>query len=262
MPIRCVCPLGHPLVVADELAGSDGQCPVCQQRVAIPVADVIAAGSSVAGKVAEIQSVDRTVGLTLPSSTPPVHPPRSGDTFGSATSPFDFSPAAHVAPSATPLVAPPPLANQSRVYESRPEQIRAAYAISIVTGVLAFLGASPALVALGHPPVAGWVWIVILLSAIEVAYALWLASLPDWSTLWVGMALCAGLAAIQALLLGLVMAMPVTRSLPLGLDDVRTSLGSWSACLMALHGGLAYAAGWISSRWRREYRKWKQAGSK
>jgi hypothetical protein len=230
--------------------------------VAIPVTDVIAAGSPGEGKVAEIQLVDRSAGRALQGAAPLHQPPRTGEAGGSPTPLFDFSAVAHTSPPHNPPVALPPLGNQPRVYESRPEQIRAAYVLSIVTGALAMLGAWPALVALGHPPAAGWVWIVLLLAAVEVTYAIWLASLPDWSTLWIGMVLCAGLAAIQALALGLVMATPAMRSLPIGLDEVRTSLGSWSACLLALHAGLAYAAGWISTRWRREYERWKLAGAK
>lgn len=37
MTIRFVCPRGHKLAVPDNLAGKKGRCPVCQQRVYIPV---------------------------------------------------------------------------------------------------------------------------------------------------------------------------------------------------------------------------------
>lgn len=156
-----------------------------------------------------------------------------------------------------PPVAAPIFENQLPVYTSRPQQIRAAYIVSSVAGALAFLGACPALLALRHPPVAGWVWLVLLLTLIEIAYALWLASLPDWSTLWVGMALGAAVAVLYALVLVAAMATPESRSLPIGLDDVRSSLGGWAVLLLVSHSALAYVAGWISSRWRRDYERWK-----
>jgi len=262
MSIRCVCPLGHPLVVPDELAGSDGQCPVCLQRVAIPVAVAIAGEVPVGGKIAEIRSVDRIAGTAPPGSTIPPSAPSRVEAESNAEPPFEIAATSRASPPHAPPVTSPVLGSPSRVYESRPERIRAAYLVATIAGALALLGTWPALVALGHPPTAGWVWLVLLLSLVEVAYALWLASLPDWSTLWIGMALSAGVAAVYALTLGLVMAMPASRSLPLGLDDVRSSLGSWSLTLLVLHAGLACAAGWISSGWRREYQRWKALAAK
>ena len=39
MPIHFYCPLGHRLAVPDDRAGKKGRCPVCHQRVIVPVAD-------------------------------------------------------------------------------------------------------------------------------------------------------------------------------------------------------------------------------
>lgn len=39
MPIHFYCPLGHRLAVPDDRAGKKGRCPVCHQRVYVPVAD-------------------------------------------------------------------------------------------------------------------------------------------------------------------------------------------------------------------------------
>ena len=39
MAIRFLCPFGHHLVVPDERAGKKGRCPVCHQRVYVPVAN-------------------------------------------------------------------------------------------------------------------------------------------------------------------------------------------------------------------------------
>ena len=39
MPIHFYCPLGHRLAVPDERAGKKGRCPVCHQKVYVPVAN-------------------------------------------------------------------------------------------------------------------------------------------------------------------------------------------------------------------------------
>src|SRR6185436_7303725 len=39
MPIHFYCPLGHRLAVPDDRAGKKGRCPICHQRVYVPVAD-------------------------------------------------------------------------------------------------------------------------------------------------------------------------------------------------------------------------------
>ena len=53
MTIRFLCPRGHKLAVPDNLAGKKGRCPICQQRVYIPVpeaADMASAPPDAAGQ--------------------------------------------------------------------------------------------------------------------------------------------------------------------------------------------------------------------
>lgn len=137
--------------------------------------------------------------------------------------------------------------------------MRAAYGVAFAAGALAILGAWPALAAVGRSPARAWMWIVLGMSLMELAYALWLAGLPDWSTLWVGRWLALAWSAIYALALLAALAMPVSNALPLGLDEVRSGLALWAATLATLHAVLAAAAGWIAVRWRREYERAKLA---
>lgn len=255
MTIRFVCPLGHPLVVPDDLAGSDGQCPICRQRLVVPVAEPGAAVPHQQMGNGAIQSAAAAKPLATAAES-------SGPPASLIPDALDSAPPVGLP---TTSVAPPPrpsaLQSLPRGYVAEPAQLRWAYTIALIAGGIAILSAWPALAALRHPPVAGWVWVVVGLSLVQVAYALWLAGLPDWSTLWIGMALGTILAALDGIGLAIAMATPVARSLPLGLDDVRTTLGTWSAALLVLHGGLAYAAGWISARWRRDYELWKRSTS-
>jgi hypothetical protein len=44
MPIHFYCPLGHRLAVPDDRAGKKGRCPICHQRVYVPVANPLPSG--------------------------------------------------------------------------------------------------------------------------------------------------------------------------------------------------------------------------
>jgi hypothetical protein len=187
-------------------------------------------------------------------------PADAREAIGSALAAEGHESVSSLEPSA--VVPPPapvsvPLATYR--YVAPPERIRQAYAVAVAAGVLAFVTSLPALGELASPPAPGWVWILIPFVLVQAGYAFWLANLPDWSTVWVGMALFVVLAAIDASGLAIVLATPVDRSLPWGLDEVRASAATWCAAKLALDGGLASAAGWISSRWRREYVEAKTA---
>jgi len=56
MAIHFYCPLGHRLAVPDERAGKKGRCPVCQQKVYVPVADPQPSGRP--KRAAEVIEVD------------------------------------------------------------------------------------------------------------------------------------------------------------------------------------------------------------
>lgn len=252
MPIRFLCPMGHPLVVPDDLAGTEGRCPTCRQRVLIPVTDPDVAETKNAASFPEaIQPVDV---LATRSAHPPAisEPPAWSGLAGELADEVEPPSAANPVDSA-PILPPPLPKGLADRYVAPPERIRLAYGIAVIAGVLAFVTAMPAFGELQHPPAPGWVWILILLWLVQVGYAFWLASLPDWSTVWLGMVLYALLATLAAIGLVVAIATPTTRTLPLALDDVRQSLAPWSAMLLLFDGALACAAGWISARWRREY---------
>lgn len=46
MPIHFYCPLGHRLAVPDDRAGKKGRCPICHQRVYVPVPNPQPSGKS------------------------------------------------------------------------------------------------------------------------------------------------------------------------------------------------------------------------
>lgn len=233
MPIRFVCPLGHPLIVPDELAGTQGQCPTCRQRLVVPVAD--------------------------PSASPPAADLVDAPPIQRADSPGNSDPLVGVEPGAVALPPPlPPVVTPAADHYVADASWRyRTYAVAVGFGMAGLAGAWLALAALQRSPAPAWSWIVLLLSLLQAAYVLWLVSLPDWSTLWIGAAIYLAATAVDALGLGLVLAMPATRALPLGLESVRGSLAGWFGAALFVHAGLAFAAGMITRAWRREYDGWR-----
>jgi hypothetical protein len=99
-------------------------------------------------------------------------------------------------------------------------------------------------------PLPGWVWGVVLLAAVELAYVLWMISLPDWSTVWVVTWVFAASCAVYALVLAVALFAPRGDALPLALDTIRPRMAAWSAAVSILQGVGAYLAGRYSVRWR------------
>jgi hypothetical protein len=60
MAIRFLCPYGHHLVVPDERAGKKGRCPVCHQRVIVPVSNPLA-GKRAKPSFKAVESLDSSI---------------------------------------------------------------------------------------------------------------------------------------------------------------------------------------------------------
>src|ERR1700722_16465157 len=106
MSIRFYCPLGHRLQVPDARAGKKGRCPLCQQKVIVPVSDPRPSGRPKLGEGKEI-ILDEILAAELGIDTGRKRAARS------SSQPL---PAAGGAP-----VLPPPL---PRATPSRPTQSR------------------------------------------------------------------------------------------------------------------------------------------
>ena len=100
-----------------------------------------------------------------------------------------------------------------------------------------------------------WTRIVVFICALELAYAIWVACLPDWSTVRVLMLVTASVAALYALALSMAALTPRTAPIILGLGDVRDEARLWCGAVLALTCLLSYLCGHISFTWRSKYRK-------
>jgi hypothetical protein len=133
----------------------------------------------------------------------------------------------------------------------------------ILVGVL---GAVPAVLhVVGHlqspaqPGIARWAAVLLLITAIELAYAVYLLLLPDWSTLWVVSVVSLAAATGSAMLLGLVMTgqaeSPLLQSLDLAAPGSAARAAWWSLTMLGLFAALAVWAGRASGRWQSSIRK-------
>lgn len=251
MPIRFVCPFGHPLVVPDERAGKRGRCPVCRQRLIIPTPDDNSpALERLPWKRAwpdEPIAVDGSDANT------------EGGTGGGPSS--GSNPLTHESPAGS-IDAPPVPALTNVFARLESEQFQFAHdgrrawrarLLAVALLALAIFSAAPAFAYLDGASTAAWCWIVLIVSGLVGTVALAVLWLPDWSTLWIATWLTGLSAAAYFVALSAAIVAPADRPLPIGLEVVRTSAAGWSGLLVLLSSALGYGCARLSGSWRGDY---------
>lgn len=134
-------------------------------------------------------------------------------------------------------------------------RLSAAYMLAGGLAAVALLGLAPAAQHLTRlePPL--WARAVVLVSSALLVYALWLVTVPDWSTLWLGVVLTAVAAAVYAGGMGLIVSTPHDKTPPLELGDLARLAGGWSGLNAMLLGSTSYALGRYGQSWRRGRRR-------
>jgi hypothetical protein len=278
--IHFYCPLGHRLVVPDERAGKKGRCPVCHQRVYVPVADPRPSGRP-KERPNEIQSEPRPQPVAPP---PGAHGPFEDILVEELGLRGEADSATLPGPSSSwikqPPPPPPPPARFDRVSDDQlssaarerllktrwiaevpagvsvaamildPKRLHLVYMLAAALGIAAMLAAIPAAPRVHQTPVPQWVQIVLMISAMQIILALWIASIPDASTMWIGTIGCIATAALYGAGMGVVLMAPAGGPMLFDLYDVRHTAGGWCAGNVFLQAGLAYVFGQTSHRWR------------
>ncbi|MEX0711162.1 MAG: hypothetical protein WD278_02355 [Pirellulales bacterium] len=151
-------------------------------------------------------------------------------------------------------LAPPRWIGRARpellAHGSRPgaRRLETAYWLAAAFACLAVFGSAPALEHLNVATAPGWARLLLLASAVELIYVAWLASLPDWSTIRVGVVVW-GLAAMLHTLWMVSMAFaPDSQSL--GFPASGSSALAFSAANLVLASLASYFCGRISADWR------------
>ena len=99
------------------------------------------------------------------------------------------------------------------------------------------------------PPWALW---IVILAVVQLVYAAWLANAPDWATVHVQMILSAAMTTIYAMAMTLVLLTPSTRTLILGLDEVRRLGAAWCGLMVLIMAAATWYSGRTSTRWREQ----------
>ena len=218
MAIEVRCPAGHRLAVEDRHAGKRLRCPKCQKIVAVP-------------------KLDQTE-VSKPLSPPPL-PPR---TKPSAT--------VEAASPASDLAA---VQTSAEGYQADRYHTHTVYAIAVGLALVALFQLAPPIKRGEFAP--AWAQCAILLVAVQLIYALWLALAPDWSTLWVAMLAFAGVAALYGAALAIAVITPRDKAMLLGMDDVRDSARLWCSAVILVTTMMTYVCGRASYTWYKSYRR-------
>jgi hypothetical protein len=155
---------------------------------------------------------------------------------------------------ATPLVdtLSEPAGRQTTTgYQPDADKCSTVYYLAAAMAALSLYCLAPAISHLNLGAAPNWARVVVLLSLLQLAYSVWLASIPDWSTLRSSMIIFTVVAALYGLTMTVALSTPTENPLPLDLTDVRRQAVLWCAGVVLLASLLAYGCGRAAWRWRR-----------
>jgi hypothetical protein len=187
-------------------------------------------------------------------------------------------PAAKPPPLPRPLPAKPAAAEPSsppepaQGYQAEPERRMTVYQLAAALALAALFSTIPAimdviehLTAFGSAGVSRWAVLLLLAGCLQIAYAVYLAQLPDWSVVWVASLVSLVLATVYAMLLGVfVFADEHSQFIRvLELEDKLSGnrAAGWCVIMLSLSCLLAYGMGRFSVRWHRVYQITVAAGA-
>jgi hypothetical protein len=220
--IRFSCPEGHRLKVPDEKAGRGMLCPVCQESVTVPEADL----------------------APLPPLPPSVE--ESDSPIAAVQTPLADEPAIPA-----PGLVPPVSARSATAPNSlaRPDH---SIPWTLASGLFVVL-AYATLPALGHlrdVPMPVWVRILLGASALQAACVLWMLTIRHWAALAVVTFLFALTSIGYAMIAALAFAPGDVLPVPWGLDLIQSRAAAWSATVLAVYLLATYLCGTATLRWR------------
>ncbi|HUY92384.1 MAG TPA: hypothetical protein VMV10_26820 [Pirellulales bacterium] len=137
-----------------------------------------------------------------------------------------------------------------RSYRPNPQQLENVYWLALVLLFVIVFTSAPALGFLRLDEAPRWAQAMLLVAGLQAAYAAWLAIVPDWSTVRVGMWLFAASAFAYAAASGMY-GMAGGGELPLELTGSRTSAAGWCGANSLVLGLMSYACGQVCANWRR-----------
>ncbi len=99
-----------------------------------------------------------------------------------------------------------------------------------------------------------WARIVLAITLVELAYVVWMVTVPDWSTVWTAMIVFALVAAVYGAALALTVMTPRTSAMLFELDQNRDAARVWCTAVVVVTSLMTYVTGTIGYRWRKAHR--------
>jgi hypothetical protein len=214
MSIDFRCPSGHKLSVDDALAGRKARCPLCRQKMLVP------ADNSEPNRFAD--AVDEEA------------EPAAVDIVASDASAYGAAP-------------------QWEIYRPDAGKVQTVQLLAIGMALAALLAAAPAMRHWNLAAAPDWARLVLLVSALQLAYVAWMVSVPDWTSVWVAMLVYAVVTALYCAGMAIFMYTPADSPLVLDLEEYRYSAAGWCLAVVLLTGMMTFVAGKTSAGWRRSY---------
>jgi hypothetical protein len=236
MPLKFHCVCGQALIVSRRLIGKGVRCPGCDTKVKVPAPR----GHSDAAALDEKH----------PRPPTATSPPRS------STSPPAISPDT-VAEEVAESVVHNSLV---RGCEPHPRDVSATHWLAVSLAGIALCGVIPAALDIfdhlrteGSPGVAVWAYLSLWIALLQISYAIYLAQLPDWSSVWVGTLVTLAISVLYAMLLGLTYLSRHDSWLveKLELSDQLSGgrAAGWCFIMLCLTSLVSYLSGRMSMRW-------------
>jgi hypothetical protein len=200
--------------------------------------------------IAPVKALAETVAPpTIQVKPPPVEPPAKKVTPEAAKK---RSPAAAVD------------VNKPRGVEHDPAKRITVYQLGFGLFALAIASTYPAIMELVRhvrdplsPGIENWVYLVLVLCGVQLAYAIYLVQLPDWSSVWMTMIVTATIAVFYAIGMGMSLMAPPENEViaALGLTQLHAGgyLSLWCFLLTMLTALLSYSMVRTSLKWHKMF---------
>jgi hypothetical protein len=234
MPLKFHCICGQALIVSRRLAGRAVRCPKCDVKIKVPVSRATSAADR----------LDRE-SPPVPASKPKVEPAPP------AESPDKVAEELSEAATAAALV---------RGCEPHPRDVAATQWLALGISAVALFGVVPAIFDIAahlrvadSPGVAVWAYLSIWIALIQISYSVYLAQLPDWSSVWVATMVTLVFSVAYAMLLGLTyLSRPegwLAKTLEISDHLAGGRAAGWCFIMLCLTSLLSYLSGRVSVRW-------------
>ncbi len=274
MPIQFRCPLGHRLGAPDHYAGKKIRCPVCREKVRIPragepppaspsEAQSAPAGEQSAAGVATPATAGSQASAVEPAEQPPAPESQEhqrqaaslpgapgGEASSDAATPPESAPSAESIWREIVVLSDQDDPAWWTLYQPDPGKVQSARLLALAMAATCVVGAVPGAIYLARGELPAWTVVVLGVAALQLLYLVWMASLPDWSTVWVGMLVFAASGAFYGAVSAWLLFAPPGKPLAFDLETIRRQALGWSVANLTLCTLVTYAAGRLAGSWR------------